>query len=228
VSVLASLCTAVLSASCGLIDLDSFNGVNFDLPPQSFVVDSDSPDFKKPSVGVIPTVPCTGTDATACCAFPGIDCAKTPLTCKQNKCAFDYTFEQAQTIDLAANVPALKQAGGATLSAVNLKSLQYDVNNTMNTNLPPVEIWVAPASVKTKSNAAARKVTTLPAQAAMARAMQTVVVDAAGQAAFSAFARNHKTPFNIITVIDMGLSGGQIVPQGKANITITGRIEAKF
>ncbi len=219
---------AVLSASCGLIDVDSFNTIPFDIPPQSFVVDSDSPDFKKPPVGAVPAVPCAGTDTSTCCAVPGVDCGKYPLVCRENKCAFLYTFEQTQTIDLAMTVPSLKQAGNSSLSAVNLKSLQYDVRNNLTTTLPPVEIWVAPANVKTKNNAAARKVTTLPAQAAMSNGMQTVVVDAAGQAAFSSFARNHKTPFNLITVIDMSLSGGQIVPQGKANITITGRVEAKF
>jgi len=228
VSALAALSMAVLSASCGLIDVDSFNTIPFDIPPQSFVVDSDSPDFKKPPVGAVPAVPCAGTDTSTCCAVPGVDCGKYPLVCRENKCAFLYTFEQTQTIDLAMTVPSLKQAGNSSLSAVNLKSLQYDVRNNLTTTLPPVEIWVAPANVKTKNNAAARKVTTLPAQAAMSNGMQTVVVDAAGQAAFSSFARNHKTPFNLITVIDMSLSGGQIVPQGKANITITGRVEAKF
>ena len=111
VSALAALCVAVLSASCGLIDLDSFNGVNFDLPPQSFVVDSDSPEFKKPSVGTVPTVPCTGSGRDHVLRLSRASIAPRPrCRARRTSAPLRTPSSKSQTIDLGMTVPALKQA----------------------------------------------------------------------------------------------------------------------
>ncbi len=219
-------------AACGLIDLDSFRGVNFELPPTSYVVDTTDPEWDAPPIGIVPVVACTGEGRSdACCNPPGlmpIDCNKYKVECTQGRCVFRTGFENAQTVDLASNVTQLQQVSGDVLQDVFLRKLRYEVKNNLNVHLPPVDVYVGPQNAKHRTDAGVLKVVTIPSKASGFSGTEEIAVDKAGQKNFSVYAKNFKVPFNILTVFDVNVFGGELVPMGRADIKITGTVEARF
>lgn len=214
-------------AGCGLIDFDSFRDINYRLSPQTFVVDTEDGAWEKPPAGALPAIPCQGSSSTTCCQAPGVDCARYPLQCRDAQCVYPFRYVAAQEIDVRSAVSGIER-GQTAVREIKLTSVDYTVANDLNVHLPPVEVWVAPRGVTSTADGRARRVTVLPAQARMSRGTHRVPVDAAGQDNFSSFARNLSTPFNLLTVVEMTLAGGQIVPAGRATLTVAGQVAVQF
>ena len=225
---IALLGLAVLVGGCGLLDaLDKLKSVSFMLPAQSFTVTTDGPNWRSPPAGGIPALPCgQGQPIADCCASP-VDCMRTPLSCEAERCALKFTYEQVAGVTLS-NVDALKQNSGMIFSDLLLKQIDLTVDNQMNVTTPPVDLYVAPSSTTSASGPGAIKFATIPRQTAGFKGNVSVPVDGSGQTAFSSFARNVQTPFNIIMSTGILVKSGDPVPSGKITFTVTGTVEAKL
>jgi hypothetical protein len=114
---------------------------------------------------------------------------------------------------------------------VLLKELRYTADNQLGVDLPPVDIYVAPAGVNSSANNDQVKLlVSLPKIAAGQKPTEEVVVPLTEEAqkAFSARALDLENPFNLIAGTDVLIMSGSPIPQGKVDITVTGKVTVKF
>ncbi len=218
-------------AGCGLLDLDSFRGITFDLPEKSYNVDTSDPKWDGPPEGGLPAVPCGPGGIASCCEPPAplvVDCQMYPLICESGACAYQFTYEVESLIDLKKEVPQLSSGAGDALSEILLKNIKVTLNNGLNRSLPPVEVFVAPQDATSASDSRARKLATMPGKAAGYQGTEVLPVDAAGQAAFSQFATNYQVPFKIIARTKLSVRSGDPAPSGRATARIGGQVEAQI
>jgi hypothetical protein len=225
----------LLLSGCGLInELQSFKGLNFQLPEQQYSVNTDDPSWPALPGDGVPTVSCgPGGIVMDCCVppapLPPVDCVRSPLTCEAGNCALRFTYSQLQVVDLAKEVPSLASSKGQIFSEVLLKTIEVTIDtNTMNVTLPPVNIYLAPASATAASSPGAKRIATLSMKTPGVTGHETVALDDAAQQLFSTYARDVQTPFNIIISTEMVLRGGSVVPRGKLDFRVGGKVEAKF
>lgn len=221
----------VLAAGCGLLDLEKFRKVKFDIPQVTASVDTDDARWKVPPAQSVPAVAC-GPDQPVqdCCAppapAPAFDCVTYPLVCESRACAYKLPYEGVQTIDLKKMVPALASVEADALTEVVIQTLTYRVKNDLNVPLPPVRVFIAPATVSTSAGQTELFATEqVPAGATVTR---TVQLTPAAQSAFSNYATKFNTPFNIISATIVTITGGSAPPQGRAEVTVSGQGEARF
>ena len=74
----------------------------------------------------------------------------------------------------------------------------------------------------------AKKLATIPAIAPGFRGMQQIPLDPPAQQAFSNFAKDFQTPFNIIMSTVMTVRGDQKPPQGRLDVNVSGKAKAKL
>jgi hypothetical protein len=213
---------------CGLADLGKFRKVSFTLPQVSASFDTADARWKAPQVGSVPSVACT--DAASCCRVPAqaFDCATYPLTCDQGVCGYTVVYETAQPLDLAKMVPALANLDDDVLKDVLITELDYHLKNDLNVAVPAIDVYVAPANTSSSTDPAAKHLVALPGAPAGAEVTQKVPLPPAAQQAFSAFAKSFRTPFNLISVARVRLTGGSPTPKGRADATVSGQGEAHF
>ena len=219
-----------LAMGCGLISSDVAT-ISFDLPPKHYVFDTGTLNLP---AGTLPSVPCTpGSDT--CCALAGLagyDCTKNPpLTCDDasSTCAISVTTETPpQTIDLHKEVPQLSSINSQSLANISISQIAYNVVSSLNADLPPVELFLAPADAADTSDPRAHKFGTLPVIPANASVTGgKVTLEADAESTFSGYARNFGTPFRFLSRTKITVAGGSSTPTGAVDITITGRIKAK-
>jgi uncharacterized protein YceK len=220
-----------LLGGCGLIDaLDKAKegGFNLQLPAQKYTVSTTDQRWRQPPPGGIPPIPCgAGNPMTTCCTAP-IDCKATPLSCEQEMCALKFDYVEAKTIDLASD-GQLGQYKGMTPSQILLKQLDIDIDNRLNVSTPPITVYIAPSGVTTiDPMAPPQKLGMIPTQGPRSHGMVQVSLDDAAQKAFSAFATDFQTPFNLIFSTSVLLRSGDPAPDGMVVYTIGGTIQAKF
>src|SRR5262249_27350704 len=142
-------------------------GINFQLPDRKYSVSTDDPSWHPPPLDGVPEITCgAGGIVMDCCTppapLPAIDCTRSPLSCQAGSCALAFSYDQVQAIDLAREVPSLASSKGQIFSQVLLKTIDIGIDtNTMNVTLPPVNIYLAPASVMSATSPMARKVATV-------------------------------------------------------------------
>lgn len=216
---------------CGLIDLDSFRAIDIQLPKKSYTLDPAAQGLDDLPVGQVPAVGCTpATVRDTCCKPPGVtkefDCDDLDLVCDAGACKLNLDFVFAQSVNLQMEVPQLSSVGGAALQSITLKTINYEVNNGLNVNLPPIDLYIAAAGVTSvAAGSGAEFVVQIPPQPPGFMGTERIAVPAAGQAAFSRFATNFRTPFVMLTSIRSQLKPGDIIPQGRADIEIGGIAE---
>ena len=219
--------TLVVLVACGLTT------ITFNLPAKSFSFDTANAMWKAPPA-TFPAVACgAGQVVTDCChppsPAPAPDCAATPLVCENSVCVLEFPISVTQKIDLKAEVPALMNVGNSqSLADVTIAQIQYTIASTMNVPLPPIQIYIAPESITSGADPAARKFGTVPATPAMTTSSGDVVLDPDGQAAFTQYAHQLGTPFNLIATTTMIVTPGSPVPAGKVDATVTGKVSAKL
>jgi hypothetical protein len=229
--------TAMVSglAGCGLID-PNITKVTFDLPTQSYSVDSSTLNLP---AGNTQAVPCgTGQIITDCCnppaglGLPMPDCSMTMLACEANTAGMDVctavvTVSQSQTLNLGQQVPQLQGAVG--LGNLTINQISYTVlDNTLNIDLPPVTLFLAPNNVTDPNDPTAKKFGTVPSIAAMSTPMGTVMLESDAAATFSSFTKSLSTPFNLIATTTVHVPSGSPTPSGKIDMTVTGRLSASL
>jgi len=224
---------AVLGGGCDLIDqIQNLDHVNFTLPKRTYSVDTQDPNWKSPPQGGIPAAPCgpQGPIQNCCMPAPGvtIDCARSPLSCETGACALRFTYERVQQINLGGDVSALK-ALNKTLTDVILKQIDIKIEtNTMNTEVPPVDLFVGPMGATKSTDSGVTKIGTVPATPTMFTADRILALDENAQRAFSALAKDYKTPFQIMLSTTVLIKSGADTPMGKLDLVISGKVEAHF
>ena len=221
----------VVLVGCGLIKSDIAT-LTFQMPSKTFSFDTASSMWKAPPA-TFPAVPCgAGQMVTDCCHPPAPapvpDCVATPLACENGVCVVEFPVSVTQKIDLKAEVPSLMNVGSQSLADVTITQIQYTIASTMNVDLPPIQIFIAPESVTSASDPSAKKFGTVPATPAMATRSGDVVLDPAGQAAFTQYAHQLGTPFNLISTTTMIVTPGSPIPTGRVDATVTGKVSAKL
>lgn len=217
---------------CGFSELSNFNGAIFDLPEQKLTLSSDDPQWVAPADGTVPDVTCGVGRAVADCCTPGpgvvVDCQTYPLTCDNGQCSYPIEKQWVQPVMLGTGADAGASVLSSTLSSVYVRSLTYRVNNQLDTAMPPVDLYLGPSDAVAITHPSARKLVTLPAAPANHVSSFTIVLSAAEQQVFSSFARNLKTPFNLIAHTAVVVTGKTPAPHGRAELSLAGQVQAKF
>jgi len=229
--------TALLSglAGCGLID-PNITKVTFDLPTQSYSVDAST--LKLPA-GSTQAVPCgSGQVITDCCnppaglGLPMPDCTMTMLACEANAggmnvCTAVVPVSQGQSMNLGQQVPQLQGAVG--LGNVSINQISYTVvDNSLNIDLPPVTLYLAPNGVTDPNDPNAKKFGTVPTIAAGSTPMGSVMLESDAAATFASFTHTLSTPFELIAATTVHVPSGTPVPSGKIDMNVTGRLSASL
>jgi hypothetical protein len=112
---------------------------------------------------------------------------------------------------------------------VTVSRITYDVTaNTLNVDLPLLEIYVAAEGATSTADPSASKFGTIPGTPARTTiAGGSVALDSAGQSAFVGFAHEFGTPFVFIAKASVIVPGGTPLPMGAIDIDIRGQLSAK-
>jgi hypothetical protein len=217
-------------SACGLINSDIAK-VTFDLPPQK--VSFDLASYHLPAGNTVP-VPCGDGQLVAdCChppaGLPTVDCTATPLLCLPNQgtnvCTAEVTATQSTTVDLSNVDPRLMSA--KSLANITINRISYTVDsNSLNTDLPPATIYLAPHGVTDPGDMNAKKFGTLPSSPAGTTPTGNVTLEPAAAATFSSFTRDLSMSFNLIVKATLDIPSGAPVPSGAVQITVTGKLQA--
>jgi hypothetical protein len=225
---IAAACAFVSVISCGLIDPD-ITKVGFDLPPRTYSFDAAQLNLP---AGATMEVPCgPGQTITDCCAppapLPAPNCAMTPIVCEAGLCTARITIVQSQTMDLANEVPVLRDL--PSFGSVSISRITYMVlTNTLNVASPEMEIFLAPAGVTDpddpSANPPAKKFGTVPAIPAGSTEAGMVLLEGDAAATFQSFASDLAKPFNFIVRSRIDVPSGSPIPAGKIELSVTGRL----
>lgn len=232
VLVAASMALLTTAAGCGLMDLASFNGVKFQLPKRSYTFNTNDVGTKVPPSGV-PSVTCgQGGLVADCCNLPPgagtANCAMYPLSCEAGMCAAKVLLERVNTINLADEVPELKQVQGQIIGEIVLEYLDLEIKNEMNVPLPEVSLFVGPDSATTATSPGTHLIGTIPGKAAGYVGTERIELSRQAQQAFSGFAKDVRTPFKVIMSTTYIVAGGSPTPQGMVTVGVSGQVEAKL
>jgi hypothetical protein len=228
-----AVCTSGLVAGCDLIEFAKNPSVSLTLPKRSYSFSTSDPRWKAPPPTFNQAVTCSAM--SDCCKIPmggaTFECSQFPLSCDSSVCAMKIDLEVPQTIDLKRDAPEFADVGGRVVEEVLLKELRYTADNQLGVDLPPVDVFVAPAGVNSSAgNDQVKLLVSLPMIMAGQKPDQEVVVplSAEAQKAFSERALNFDSPFNLIAGTDVLVRSGTPVPMGKVDITVTGKVTVKF
>lgn len=220
---------ALSIAGCGLISSDVFR-VTFDLPVESYTLNTNQWGSLPPSAqnSTFPSIACT-TSADCCTlgAVAGIDCATTPLTCQGNSCEADIPVTQSTPINLSTDVkPSLAQY--TSLAHITISSISYVVsNNSLNIDLPPLSIYLAPSDVTDPTDPRALLFGTVPSIPAGSDPSAKVQLASNAGPVFEMFTANLATPFNFIVATTVKITAGTPVPSGQITVAVTGTLSAQ-
>jgi hypothetical protein len=222
------------AGGCGLIDLESFDSITFQLPERPYELNTDDPRWRLPS-GYPPIAitcgPPAGLVADCCSPPPGgvpFSCGEYPLTCEGGTCAAKFTVEQVKSIDLGKEVVQLRALGGKILSSITLTRIHLEIKNGLNVALPEAHLYVAPAPTMSSAQAAARLIATIPPLPAGYQGSESITLTAEQQRAFSAVALDFRTPFKLIVSTTVVVRSGTPPPQGRLDLTLSGTAEARL
>lgn len=215
------------AAGCGLFSKDLLS-TSFTLPPKSYAFDTAA--WNLPT-GQIPAVPCgDGQPVMDCCnppdPLPKPDCSVNMFACDASVCALHVPVSVAQQMDLKKEVPALSSFSNQSLINVSITQIKYAYSSTMNVDLPPVDLYIAPDGVTSASDPTAKKFGRTKTVPANNTGEDTVDLDPEGGAAFTNAAHHFGTPFNFIAATTVIVSSGAPIPSGRVSITVQGTASA--
>jgi hypothetical protein len=224
----AVIAVFVLLGGCGLISSD-ISKLTFDLPTESYTFDTAQ--WSNLPKGTIPAVPC-GSASDCCTAATltnsGLDC--TTLTCNSSSvCEADIPESAASSVNLAMQVPVLQTFAGHALSNITISSISYAVsNNSLNIDLPPMTIYLAPDGVTDPHDSRAVAFGTIPAIPAGTDPSGMVNLVSNAASVFAKFTSNISTPFTIIAAGTVAIPSGSPVPSGAITLAVTGTVSAQI
>ena len=213
---------------CGLISSD-ITKVTFDLPKETYTFDTAQWNIPPALRGLaFPSIAC-GSDNDCCTlgAAAGLDCTMTTLACQSGSCAAELPESQATSIDLATDVmPSLSQY--TSLVSISISRITYTVrSNSLNIDVPPLSIYLAPDGVTDPTDSRAQLFGTVPAITAGSTPTGNVQLVSNAASVFQTFTGNLSTPFEIITAATVVIGAGTPVPTGAITIEVTGAISAQ-
>lgn len=231
---LASAAPLTVVLGCGLISSDIAT-VSFDLPPKTYSFDTSQAGWKGATSSAFATVPAIPCAADADCCAPaiaaaGIDCSTLICDAPTQACAFAVTVESPpQTIDLKQEAPELSSFGNQSVLDISVSKLSYDVNqNTLNVDLPPVDLFLAPQGTTSTADPAAVRFATVPAIAhGVTLTGGDIPLEPAATTAFENIGMHFGTPFVFLARTRVVVPGGTPAPMGALTLTVRGRLSAK-
>jgi hypothetical protein len=218
-----------LAAAAGCGWLDRLTIVAFQLPRQTFSFGVTHPQWQAPPQAFAEKIDCT--TAENCCMpveGPPLSCAQYPLGCDHGACTLGFALEVVAPIDLSRDAPELAQVRGQVPAEVTLEAIEYTVASDLNIALPEVALYVAPRDVSSASHPKAYSLGVIPPTNAGLQTPGVLPLTPEAQQAFGAFARDLRTPFNLIAATKGKLVSGSAMPTGNVVFTLTGRATAKF
>ena len=189
-----------------------------------------------PAGGSTPAVPCgDGQAVTDCCnppqPLPTPDCTTTPLVCapdstgaNANICTAEIPESLANEINLSNAVPGLSSFPTGNITIASVKYTISD--NTLNVDLPPVTVYLAPDMVTDPKNAQAMVFGTIPAIPAGTDPSGEVQKDPSADHTFEMYAGNLSTPFELIAATTVVIPSGTPIPSGQVTVTVTVTLSA--
>ncbi len=219
---------------CGLISSD-ITKVTFDLPARTYSFNSAQ--WGIPAGDTV-TVHCGSADNLAtmtvmdCCNPPAPltkpDCTANPLMCEAGVCTLEQPVTVSQSMNLKAEVPALSSISSQSLVDISLSSLHYDVQSTLNVDVPPLILYIADGGVMNPMDPSAQKFGTVPAIPKGTSPSGDVVLEPNADAIFAARGHDFGTPFNFIASTTISVPSGSPTPTGMITVTVTGQAAAKL
>ena len=152
------------------------------------------------------------------------------LTCNSSGvCEADVPESASSSVDLAMQVPVLQSFAGHGLSSITISSISYTVsNNSLNIDLPPLTIYLAPDGATKPSDSGAEEFGTIPAIPAGTNPSGMVMLVPNAAAVFAKFTGNISMPFTIIAAGTVVVPGGSPVPSGAITLSVTGTVSAQI
>jgi hypothetical protein len=221
------LAAFALLGGCGLISSD-ISKLTFDLPTETYTFDTAQ--WSNLPQGTIPAVPCPAVDCCTAGAAAGIDCSTTMLTCNASGvCEADVPESAASPVNLAMEVPALSTFGDQALSSITISSISYAVsNNSLNIDLPPLTIYLAPDMVTDPHDPRAQEFGTIPAIPAGTDPSGMVILVPNAAQVFASFTGKISKTFYIIAAGTVAIPGGSPAPSGAITLSVTGVVSAQI
>lgn len=227
-------CAVLLgSVGCGLLD-SSITTTSFVLPAQMFSLNTAM--WGNLPAGSTQAVPCGDGQAVADCCnppapLPAPDCTTTPLVCaadssgvNANICTAEIPESLANEINLGSAVPGLSSfpTGNITISSV-----KYTISgNTLNVDLPPVTVYLAPDMVTDPKDTRAMIFGTIPAIPAGTNPTGEVQKDPSADHTFEMYAGSLSTPFEFIAATTVVIPSGTPVPSGQVTVSVSVTLSA--
>jgi len=221
-----SAIAALSLVGCGLISSD-ITRLTFDLPTETYTFDTAQWNIPPALQGMsFPSIPCP-PDCCTLAGAAGLSCSTTPLVCLSGSCAAELPESQATTIDLSTDVkPSLSQY--TSLVSISISRITYAVrSNSLNVDVPPLSIFLAPSGVTDPTDSRAQLFGTVPTIAAGTTPTGNVQLVSNAAAVFQSFTGNLATPFEIITAATVVIGAGTPVPSGAITIDVTGALSAQ-
>jgi hypothetical protein len=219
---------AAATSGCGLISAD-VTETPFDLPTKTYSFDASS--FPVPA-GITSEIPC-GPGILDCCApppgLPMPDCNVTPLTCEQNEngmdvCTGTLPVTQKQMLNFGQEVPQLQSFTG--ILKIKIKRISYLVTtNTLNVDLPDVDLYLGPANAMKPGDPGVVKFGTMPAiQAGTTPGGDVMLVDGA-EGVLQGFTGDITQPISFIASTTLRVTR---TPTGRIDLMVSGKLAASL
>jgi hypothetical protein len=202
---------------CGLISSD-VTKLTFELPTKHYVFSS---------AGWASSIPAGANQRVTCGAGGLVATCPSPLACDSGVCSAEVPVTVSQKMDLHMEVQQLSSVNNQSLADITLESMTYDVVNTSNVPIPPIELFLAPANVTDPSDPQATKFGTVPQIAAGATTSGAVVKEPDADATFIKYGMALGTPFNFIASTKVVIPTGT-TPTGMVDVTINGTVSARL
>ncbi|HVV16059.1 MAG TPA: hypothetical protein VHH90_02555 [Polyangia bacterium] len=206
--------------------------ITFDLPKQTYSFDTMNwVNLPPAATGLaFPSIPC-GSDMECCTAgaLVGLDCNTTPLMCPAGTCEADVPESVSSSINLAQSVPQLATFPGHSLVKVTISSISYQVmDNTLNVDLPPMAIYLAPDGITDAHDPSAMLFGTVPSIPAGTNPAGMVQKAPGADAVLEMYTKNVSQSFNVIATTTVVIAAGTPVPNGQITVTIGGAVSAQL
>src|SRR4051812_12768568 len=231
-AVLAGGMALVVAGGCGLVSSD-VTKVSFDLPARSYRFDTAQAGWKTSTATSFATVPSIACAADTDCCPPavmalGIDCALIVCDGVSSTCAFAVTVEAPpQEIDLKQSVPS--SLSSQSVIDITVSQITYDVTeNSMNVDLPPVQLFIADDSATSADDPSAVLFGTVPTTPKGTTSTgRKVTLEPGANGAFINIGHHLGTPFTFLARSRVVVPGGTPIPMGALGLTIKGRLAAQ-
>jgi hypothetical protein len=232
-AVVAGGMALLVAGGCGLVSSD-VTKVSFDLPARSYRFDTAQAGWKTSTATSFATIPSIACAADTDCCPPavmalGIDCSLIVCDGTSSTCAFTVTVEAPpQKIDLKQSVPP--SLSSQSVIDITVSQITYDVTeNSMNVDLPPVQLFIANDSATSTDDPSAVLFGTVPAtpKGTTSTGRKVTLEQGAADAAFINIGHHLDTPFTFLARSRVVVPGGTPIPMGALGLTIKGRLAAQ-